>query len=89
MSSGSICHLDREFCGCGATECDLERAYGAQLVTFPGSWDSVPWRMAQVILSHQEMLKTRGQGNVHMVANPVTPATISHSEGCNNCLVLT
>lgn len=69
VSSGSIFHLDFEFWGYGDTECDLDGAYGTQLGTFPGPWDSVPWRMAQVILSHQEMFKTGGQGNVHMVAN--------------------
>lgn len=37
----------------------------------------------QVILSHQDMFKTGGQGNVLVVANPVTPVTISHSERCN------
>lgn len=89
MSSVSICYLDWEFWGSGDTECDRERAYGTQLGTFPGPWDSVPWRRAQVILSHQEMFKTRGQGNVYVVANPVTPVTVSHSGGCSNCSVLT
>lgn len=33
------------------------------------------------VLSHQEMLKTCGQGNINVLANPVTLVTVSSGEG--------